>query len=255
MPEPYEQYPKVGSVASEAGEEQQVQIEIGMIGFSLEDITNGKKGYCMMPLGSRDSTKWGGRRWIRIKLTAMEDIRANRDVIVGDDQAQIKEHTPVELSYEQSAGGYQRVGEDNPLPVTDTTKIFYHSNNNPVKVLENYSSAGVAPHAATARWVYTCPAGKQAFIEHLTCFTVRITASSAAAFSTCYIKVSHGADDAYPLEARIYSIAIGAQQIVATGTHILLNEGDVIVGYTSDASADGTVGFIISAMITEFDAE
>jgi hypothetical protein len=48
----------------------------------------------------------------------MEDVRANRDIIVGNEQGEVKEHTPVELSYEKTAGGYQRVGEDNPLPVT-----------------------------------------------------------------------------------------------------------------------------------------
>ena len=95
---------------------------MGMLGMSIDEIMMGKQGYVKLPLGVRDSTKWGGRKWVRVKVTAMEDVRANRDIIVGNEQGDVKEHTPVELSYEKSEGGYQRAGEDHPLPVTAGTK-------------------------------------------------------------------------------------------------------------------------------------
>jgi hypothetical protein len=93
-------------------------VEMGMLGMSIEDIPAGKKGFVKLPIGVRDPTMAGGRKWVKVKVTAMEDVRAFRDVIVGNDQGEIKEHTPVELSYEKIEGGYQRVGENHPLPVT-----------------------------------------------------------------------------------------------------------------------------------------
>lgn len=123
MPEPYQVYKKpLNPTASE----NEVPLEIGMMGFSLEDINKGKRGICVMPLGARDSTKWGGRKWVRVKLTAMEEVRANRDIIIADEQSRIKEHTPVELSYERHTGGYQRVGENYPLPVTAGSRPVTH---------------------------------------------------------------------------------------------------------------------------------
>lgn len=121
MPEPYEE--PFGRRTRIVGPESdmQIEIEIGMMGFSAEDIEIKKQGWCYLPLGPRDSTKWQGRKYVRVKMTALENVRANRDIIVATVQGQIKEHTPVELSYDkhpQGNGNYQRVGEDFPLPVT-----------------------------------------------------------------------------------------------------------------------------------------
>uniref|UniRef100_A0A6M3J487 Uncharacterized protein n=1 Tax=viral metagenome TaxID=1070528 RepID=A0A6M3J487_9ZZZZ len=121
MPEPYELYKKQGSVTA-SKEADNIPIEIGMMGFSLEDIDQGKKGMCVMPLGVRDSTKWGGRKWVRIKLGAAEAMRANRDIIIANEQGEAKEHTPVELSYQSVDGPYQRVTELFPLPITGTSR-------------------------------------------------------------------------------------------------------------------------------------
>jgi len=93
-----------------------IPIKMGMLGMSLENITAGKQGWVKLPIGPRDLTMAGGREWVKVKVTAMEDVRENRDIIVGNDQGEIKEHTPVELSYEKLEGGYQRVGEAHPLP-------------------------------------------------------------------------------------------------------------------------------------------
>ena len=130
MPEPYELYPKSTSPTARTSKEilALVPVEIGMMGFSVENISQGKKGFCRLPLGERDSTKWGGRKYVRIKLTAMENVRANRDIIVANEQGEIKEHTPVELSYEKHTGGYQRAGENYPLPTSMGSKaISYYT--------------------------------------------------------------------------------------------------------------------------------
>lgn len=93
-----------------------IPIKMGMLGMSLEEIAAGKQGWVKLPLGVRDPTSWGGREWIRVKVTAYETVRATRDIIVANEQGEVKEHTPAEISYEKAEGGYERVGENYPLP-------------------------------------------------------------------------------------------------------------------------------------------
>jgi hypothetical protein len=99
-------------------EEQVVPLHEGLIGLSLEEISEGKWGWCKFPIGHKDDRFAGGRIWIRVKVYAIEPIRIERDVMVYNNQKGCKEHTPVEVNYELAAGGYQRVGEDYPFPVT-----------------------------------------------------------------------------------------------------------------------------------------
>ena len=101
-----------------------IPIKMGMLGMSIEDIDQGKQGFVKLPLGPRDLTMEGGREWVKVKVTALEAVRANRDIIVANEQGEVKEHTPVELSYEKTEGGYQRVGAENPLPVTMSARAL-----------------------------------------------------------------------------------------------------------------------------------
>ena len=98
-------------------------LKVGMLGLSIDAIDQGKWGYVYLPLGNRDTTFAGGRVWIRIKVRVIESVRAERDIIVANDQGEVKEHTPVELSYQTvtgiTIGSYQRVTEAYPLPITD----------------------------------------------------------------------------------------------------------------------------------------
>lgn len=100
-------------------DKQVVDLRVGMLGWSAEAIAEGKGGYCYFPVGEKDETYEGGRVWIKLRVTAAEDIREERDVIVADPELNVKEHTPVELSYERTEGGFQRVTETYPLPVTE----------------------------------------------------------------------------------------------------------------------------------------
>lgn len=96
-------------------------LPIGLVGISLEAITSGTKGWCTFPTGPYDE-KLRRIVWKRHLVPAIEDIRTERDVIIATEQEGVKEHTPVELSYQSRAGPYQRVTEDNPLPVTMGSK-------------------------------------------------------------------------------------------------------------------------------------
>jgi len=97
---------------------QEVPVVVGMLGWSAEAISNGKWGYCWFPVGPKDDRYVGGRAWLRARVQAIEDVRESRDVILATEQQGVKEHTPVELSYEKAVGGFQRVTENFPLPVT-----------------------------------------------------------------------------------------------------------------------------------------
>ena len=107
------------------------KLRIGLQGLSLEAINKGKLGIASFPTGPLDPTI-GQREWETFQVEAFEDIREKRDIIVTDNQGRVKEHTPVELSYEKSGGGYQRVTENNPFPVVvketqlpTATKMIY----------------------------------------------------------------------------------------------------------------------------------
>ena len=97
-------------------------LKVGMLGLSIDIINQGEWGYVYLPLGPRDSTVAGGREWIRVKVRALESIRAERDIIIANAQGEVKEHTPVELSYQTVEGPYQRVTEAYPLPITEGYK-------------------------------------------------------------------------------------------------------------------------------------
>lgn len=105
---------------------QQIPIVLGMLGWSTEAISQGKWGFCWFPVGPKDEKYAHGRVWLRVKVLATEVVREKRDVIVADEQNGVKEHTPVELSYEKALGGFQRVTENYPLPVTAGSKAVTH---------------------------------------------------------------------------------------------------------------------------------
>lgn len=93
-------------------------LTIGLLGLSDAAIDSGKQGWCYFPVGKPDPAYAGGRQWIRVKVRATEAVRTQRDVLVATSSLEVKEHTPVELSYQSDAGPYQRVTEQSPLTVT-----------------------------------------------------------------------------------------------------------------------------------------
>ena len=69
----------------------------GMLGLSSENITREESGFCWFPTGKRDTRLAWDYVLERHTITAVEDIRANREVIILDGRAETaKEHTPVE---------------------------------------------------------------------------------------------------------------------------------------------------------------
>ena len=95
----------------------QEEIHPGMLGISVTAIEKGKHGYCLFPVGELHSGYAGGRVWEKVRIHTIEPVREKRDVIVADEQGGVKEHTPVEISYQDRTDAYQRVTLNNPFPV------------------------------------------------------------------------------------------------------------------------------------------
>ncbi len=69
----------------------------GMLGLSAEDITRDTAGWCWFPTGPMDARMVYGHKLEKHRVTAVEDIRVYRDVIMADGDIQaVREHTPVE---------------------------------------------------------------------------------------------------------------------------------------------------------------
>jgi hypothetical protein len=111
--------------------------------------------------------------------------------------------------------------------------------------------ANIAPHGGTTRFTYTVPSKRLAIVNLISIKAVRRLAAttsgqievfmqneSSVSYTTCYIITNVIGDKDYtvvsPLQAKV--------------------AGGKIVAVDSDGSAGGSVDFIESATITEFDA-
>lgn len=119
-----------------------------------------------------------------------------------------------------------------------------------------YSNTGaIAPHGGTTRWTYTVAAGKKATIQDLLSSIIRSSAAApvGAAFNEYDYTPSGGA-------LAIVSLRYMNTNGVNDNTDIhLTNLGDMDAGDTlaaldADASTGGTVTFVKSAKIFEYDA-
>jgi len=126
---------------------------------------------------------------------------------------------------------------------------------NPVHRFQYYFNNIVAPHADTDRWTYSVPAGKKAFMELLTCALIRDAAATTAGWAraTIYIQPSGGTMQR-ALWASLYSITQGDKDHAEIGSGPLLYAGDAVKGQTGDGSTGGSVTYLVTAKITEFDA-
>ena len=95
------------------------KLKLGLLGRSLDVFEKGKLGLCGFPTGEPNTAFAGGREWEIFEAEAQETVRAQREIVVTDLQGRVKEHTPVELSYELVSGRFQRVTETTPLPTSE----------------------------------------------------------------------------------------------------------------------------------------
>jgi hypothetical protein len=131
---------------------------------------------------------------------------------------------------------------------------------NPLNIVKVYANT-VGPHASTQRWSYTVPTGRKAMMEELFDEVFRASTASANGGPTCDIYYTpSGGSQSYLCESIISNVTAGAgpgtgaYDKTIMGQGIILYAGDNVACYTLDAGSGGTVSYICSAKLTEFDA-
>jgi len=118
----------------------------------------------------------------------------------------------------------------------------------------DYGAWTEPPHSTTQRISYTCPAGKIAMVEVLSCLVMRITAATTSDFlSNNWTFTPNGGSERAFLTARIINNTIGASDTKAIGTTLIMLAGDKITAYTTDMSVGGTCNYFMAYKVTEFD--
>jgi len=128
-------------------------------------------------------------------------------------------------------------------------------NRNPKDIIESWIALLQSPHTIERRWIYTVPAGRNAFVELLETYVSRIEASTDIGPPMVYIQYTKAGNEAkYLLYCECLTKEIGGQNGKTIGKSILMLEGDTIQGVTWDAGTDGKCQYLVAAKITEFDA-
>ena len=110
-----------------------------------------------------------------------------------------------------------------------------------------------APHAVTARATYTVPAGKYANVEAITLRVDRNAVATTAALAASRAIYTPSGGSAQDITRAItYSNTVGGGEQVVISPWGMMNPGDTIALYTEDASTTGTLRFILSAKIAEY---
>ena len=125
---------------------------------------------------------------------------------------------------------------------------------NPMCILPTYDVQNVAPHGITQRWIYTVPAQKKAYNEGTVVQIIRRTAAAPA--STVQFAVSHtpfGGASGTLANCRIYSNGVSDQQSMFLSALGLMTQGDDVKSTSADVSTGGTVDYVATVKITEFD--
>lgn len=122
-----------------------------------------------------------------------------------------------------------------------------------VSVGEHGYTGVVAPHAATARWVYTCPAAKKAVVVPSLLTIQRVTAAAPVGRVRAFLTVNiQGGGELSAGEVSMLKNAIGDQVQSQIFDSFYLQAGDKLTLWTEDLSTGGTVYFAGSMLANEF---
>jgi len=126
---------------------------------------------------------------------------------------------------------------------------------NPLTRWQTYIGSNVGPHAETTRWTYTVPAGKKATVELTYLYVRRASAPTTASQISVDVKFTpSGGSAATVVRAETFTAVTTDVISITNPIAMFLGVGDVLAVTSSDASTGGTVNYILTAKITEFDA-
>lgn len=127
----------------------------------------------------------------------------------------------------------------------------------PISKVQSYNGSDIAPHSATQRTTYTCPAGKKAIVELLALSIERVTVATTPLSAMAYVIIAPGGTGSNAiLFARLEEVdnSLKDKDRAIAGSSIALNAGDILSSFTIDASTGGLISYNIGLKYTEFDA-
>lgn len=117
-----------------------------------------------------------------------------------------------------------------------------------------YQDNGIPPHAQTQRVTYTAPANRKALLEASTTICLRLTAAAPVGLVRMSIAGTYdGATGAWQPAAIMLDNAVGALGGFSQSQQSILQPGNNVRGFTEDQSTGGTVQYIVTAKLTEYD--
>jgi len=134
------------------------------------------------------------------------------------------------------------------MPRRSGTARIQYIDRNPTSKDQSFAGTA-APHALTTRWTYTVPSLRLAVVSVAECLSMRLTAAGTLGLSNSII--DKAAIDL--LQSPLQSNTVGDKTTVAIGQSILMLSGEALHGKTSDLSVTGTVLYLVTSSITEFD--
>ena len=124
----------------------------------------------------------------------------------------------------------------------------------PIARAAYYVGVNVAPHVPLVVFTYTVPAGKKAMLELSQAYVMRTAAAIAAGRVYSFFRYTpFGGAFINMLTSGILTNGVGDRDTVFLSQTILMFAGDRLEGLTSDGSNGGTIDYILSYKVTEFD--
>lgn len=126
---------------------------------------------------------------------------------------------------------------------------------NPTYQPQIFDAAAVAPHVLTTRFGYTVPSGREAMVESAQASADRATvAGTAGQFQVWVEAAPTGGNIAKLAQARRDGNVVDTSADVAVGCGVVLTAGGTVKGFSKDTSVTGTVDYLATSAIVEFDA-
>lgn len=116
-------------------------------------------------------------------------------------------------------------------------------------------NSAVGPHAETVRISYTVPSNRKARIAFAQCIISRVTAAAPVGLAESFVAIApNGLGNRHAAEAFLATNGVGDRDRLDFHGDEVLNSADKWQHETVDTSTGGTVTYISTSLIDEYDA-